>query len=192
MGKDQQPAFRGACAVGSGTQVRGEPAFGAAENAFGVPSSSVFVRGKVAPQRATIFAARRELWMSSGVNGNDRFANAPLFATPSVMFFRVVSRVPEQATDRDSSHRFFHRRQKAGGVIARPSTKDRRQDEMAAMIDDGRELSPPAMRCRSPRTTTAVEEVAADIMVFQTRRIDTRFTCCGQQLEFSCVANDLS
>jgi hypothetical protein len=192
MGKDQQPAFGGACAVGAGAQVGGEPAFGAAEDAFGLPSSSVFVRGEVAPQRATVFAARRELGMSSGVNRNDRFANAPLFAAPAVMFFRVIGSVAKQPTDRDPPHRFFDGGQEAGCVVARPSTKNRRQDEMAAMIDDGRELSPPAMRRGSTRMAAAIKEVAADIMVFQPRRIDARFTCRGQQLEFSGVTNDLS
>jgi hypothetical protein len=130
--------------------------------------------------------------MSSSVNRNDRFANAPLFAASSVMFFRVIGSVAKQSADGDAPHRLFDGRQEAGCVITRPSTKNRRQDEMTAMIDDGRELGPPAMRCGSTRTAAAIQEVAADIMVFQTRRIDARFACRGEQFEFSGVTNDLS
>jgi hypothetical protein len=109
-----------------------------------------------------------------------------------MMFFRVIPAVRHEAANRDPADRFLHGRQKARRVVAWPATNQCRQNEMAAMIDDRRKLGPPTVRGAAARSCSAIEEVTADIMIFQSRGIDTGFARGGEQLELAGLTNHFS
>ena len=126
------------------------------------------------------------------IDRDDRFANSPLFVTTPMMLFGVEGSVGQKTSDRDSAHRFFHHRQESRRIVARSTTDQGRQNEMAAMVNDRRKLGPPAMCLSAARTATSIEEVSTDIVVFQSGGIDRGFAGGGEQAELLGATNDRS
>jgi hypothetical protein len=192
MGYYQQKTFIDSGGVVSGVQVRRQSALGATKDAFHLPTSPVFLRGKVTLHLAAISATGRDSRSAAVVDRNDRFGNLPVFAAATMMLFGVVGSIAQQATDSCVFGGLLHGRQKAGRIIAGAATDDGRQDEVASMIDHNGELEVAAETAGSAWTSTTINEVAAGIVSFKTGRINADFTRRGQQFEFSAPANDLS
>lgn len=192
MCEHQEHAFDGPCAIGACAQVRGESTLGAAEHAFGLPALAVFLLGEVALHLAAVRTAGLGVRMPAMIDRDDRFANPPLFVAAPMVLFGIVRSVAHEPTNRDAAHRFLHGRQEAGRVVARATTDDGRENEVAAMVDDCRELGPPAMSGTTARTATSIEEVATDIVVFQSGGINRGFAGGRQQAELLGATNDRS
>jgi hypothetical protein len=192
MREHQEHAFDGACAIGAGAQVRGEATLGAAEHAFGLPSLAVFLLGKVALHLAAVRAAGLGVRMSAMIDRDDRFANSPLFVAAPMVLFGIVRSVRHEPTNRDAAHRFLHHRQESRCVVARATTDDGGENEVTAMVDDRRELRPPAMGGTTAWTSATIEEVTTDIVVFQTGGIDRGFAGGREQAELLRSTNDRS
>jgi hypothetical protein len=192
MCEHQKHAFDGACAIGAGAQVRGEATLGAAEHAFGLPALAVFLLGKVALHLAAVRTAGLGVRMPAMIDRDDRFANSPLFVASPMVLFGIVRSVRHEPTNRDAAHRFLHHRQKSRCVVARATTDDGGENEVTAMVDDRRELRPPAMGGTTAWTSATIEEVTTDIVVFQTGGIDRGFAGGRQQAELLRSTNDRS
>jgi hypothetical protein len=63
---------------------------------------------------------------------------------------------------------------------------------MAAVINDCRQLGPPAVSRAAAGPAATVEIIATDIMVFQARGIDTGFARGAQQPELASLTDDFS
>lgn len=192
MCQHQEQAFDRACAIGASAEVGGEPAFGTAEHAFCLPTLAVFVLGKIALHLAAVRAAGLRVGMPAVINRNDGFANPPLFVAASMVLFGIVGSVGHESSNPNAAHRFLDNRQEAGRVVAGAAADRGREDKMAAIIDDRRELRPPAMRGAAARTATSIEEVATHIVVFQARGIDRGFAAGREQTQLLGATNDRS
>jgi len=192
MGKYQQQALIGSGGFVSGAQVGRQAALGTAEDAFRMPTSSIFFSREVLLHLAAIRPASHPVRSSSVIDGNDRFRNLPVFAAASMMLLGIVGSVAQQSADTNVLCCLFHSRQEARCVIAGTTTDDGREDEVAAMVSNYREFEkPPQAKCAA-RLETPIDEVATRIMCFQTGCIDAGFAAGRQQLEFSRSTNNLS
>src|SRR5580700_7729853 len=99
MGYYQQQALIGSRGVVSGVQVRRQAAFGSTEDAFHVPTSPIFLCGKVALHFTPISAPGLGLRPASVVDRNDCLGNLPVFSTATVVFFSDVCDHAEVTTN---------------------------------------------------------------------------------------------
>ena len=157
-----------------------------------MPTSSVLV-GRESPLHLTaVGSASSPLGTPSVIERNDSLGDFPVFTAASMVLFGIVGSVAQQAADASVLSGLFHSRQEARCVIAGPATDNCREDEMAAMIGDHRELEKPPHRLRSARSSSAVDEVAAGIMRLKSGGVDTGFARRRQQFEFTSTANNFS
>jgi len=192
MGNYQKQALINSSCVLAGAQVRSQSALGATEDAFHLPTSSVFLGGKTALHVAAIATTRRGFWMTTVIDRNDGFGNAPVLATTAVMLFGVIGGIAKQAADTYVARSLFHRRQEARRVVAGTTTDNRRQNEVTAMIGYDGQLEVTAETASAAGTLATIDKVATDVVRFQTRRIDTDFTGRRQQSQFATATNEFS
>jgi hypothetical protein len=192
MGYYQQQAFIGSRGVVSGVQVRRQAALGPTEDAFHMPTSPVFLRGKVALHILPMSTPSRGLGPASVVDRDDRFGDFPVLSAATVVFFGVVGGVAEKATNAGTHGRLLHGRQKAWRVVAGATANNSRQNEVTTMVDHNGELKVATETACPARASAAINEVAARIVSLQAGSVHADLARRRQQFQLPSATNDFS
>ena len=172
MGNNSHHAFRFAGHRGAGLEGRTEATFVLGDGALNVPASPVDPRGKPVVHLPTIACLGSGISGSPRVYGNHGGLHAQGFATETMVSFRIVGPVGEEAMDRQVLRGLGDGGHKVGRVIARPVTHLQRGDQVRAVMGHQRHLRVTPVPFHAAR---AFEKVAADMMTLYTSRINGDF-----------------
>ena len=90
----------------------------------------------------------------------------------------VIGSIGQQAIDGQTGHRLPDRRNQVRGIVTRSQPDTHGRDQMAGVVHHQRQLRPSAVVLDA---SAAVQEMAADLMTFQPRGVDTGFGMCIDQ-----------
>jgi len=139
---------------------------------FGMPAASVETLRKMVMHPSAVQGLGPRATAASVVDRNHDRVDSEFFPANPVVALGVVGRVALQAMDRNMPYRLRNGWHEVGRIIAGAVPHARGSEQMAGMVCDHGQLgiTPVALRAAG-----AGQKVTADVVAFQSRRVDGGF-----------------